>query len=148
MITVTFILLVFRLYVRLSRKSTRNLVPGLSDLCIILAWVSFLIEAILDSVLNNIGFLNPDTNMWVPSASRSTGPLVLALKILYVENVLYLNTMYFVKVSMLLLYCEWFPQYMKKTRLAIRITSWIVAISWISELFICAFSCWPVHRNW
>ena len=144
MIFFTFVLVCIRLYTRISRSA--SWLPSISDVMVILAWMSFTLQCACDSVLFAEGFFNEGISAFNPSLSPLTR--VLALKIYYVESVMYLNCVYAVKGAMLCLFHEFFPRYMMKTRRCLVFTSWFVFLGWSSQILMTILWCLPVDRNW
>jgi len=127
------------------RRKTSSLFK-ISDILVIAAWLSFLVQASLDTVLWKIHYLEPDNGVWQLNANSTT--TALALKILFVEKLLYQNTMYCVKIAMLQVYYDFFPIRMRKRRIAITVVLWIVIIAWIVHFLTTLLSCFPISREW
>lgn len=73
---------------------------------------------------------------------------MLTNKIEFVEGVLYLNTMYCAKAAILAQYAIFIPDFMTKTRYALRILSVIVFCAWLSQFLANLLYCLPLDVIW
>jgi len=138
LIAITLYLVYFILEYRFYKRDSRSLLA--SDYFVLFGWLSFLVNVCLDTATYGIG------------AYKKEGPpedMAMTLtKLYFVEGILYLNTMYFLKIAILAQFETMVPAFMTKTRLALRITWIAVALGWSSELIGNIFWCLPIYKTW
>jgi len=139
-IMIAFTLVLITILLRNRHTQKVSTITNLSTSFIIFAWISYLIQAILDTILVHYG--------WPNSYGDTPEDQTTAYKVVYVWGILYLNPMYSAKVAILAQYFVMIPQFMTKTRYMLRIISVIVVLAWLSELLGNILWCLPVNKQW
>ncbi|KAK6526611.1 hypothetical protein TWF694_005193 [Orbilia ellipsospora] len=143
MIAATLCLVLLRLYLRFRRSCLTFFEDGF----VLLAWLCFLSQVLMDTQLYRLGFFNEQLDTL---AVDIHGEVVstTALKIFYVQNATYHFSMYAVKSAMLSFYTHFIPKRMHKTRIFLWITAALVAGGFVVSTLLNLFLCLPLSRNW
>ncbi|RVD81459.1 uncharacterized protein DFL_009323 [Arthrobotrys flagrans] len=143
MVVGTACLVILRLYYR-NRYAYITL---FEDGFVVVAWLCFLSQASLDTVLYDLGFFNEDLDMLVVGIDgKAVG--AKALQIFYVKNTTYYFCMYAVKAALVCFYARLIPETMKKTRIGLWTTVATVAIGFVVSALLDLAHCIPISRNW
>ncbi|KAK6359798.1 hypothetical protein TWF696_000935 [Orbilia brochopaga] len=147
MVGFTLILVLLRLYARCF--ITRN-ISG-SDVMVLFTWLLFAIGVMEDHVTYCLGFFHGDVLAYtvnLPDSFDDKNALVKILQISFTSVLVYLATLWSIKLSLLLFYYKLIPNTLPYLRLALHITSVVLGISFIIVILLNTFWCLPVSRNW
>ncbi|KAH7141530.1 hypothetical protein B0J13DRAFT_585862 [Dactylonectria estremocensis] len=145
LIAIAAIVISARVYLRLVIQRTK-LLP--SDLLMISAWCSAFATASFDIVLEIEGVLRPEIDYSLTNYEAKQKNFEYVLKMIWASVIPFFTTFYLCKASLLFMYLQLFPRFMKKRRIALWATIIYCAVAYIVSMSLQLFLCFPIQRNW
>ncbi|KAK6499525.1 hypothetical protein TWF506_004155 [Arthrobotrys conoides] len=138
---------VFLVILRLYHRNRYAYITLFEDGFVVIAWLSFLNQVSLDTVLYDLGFFNKGPGTVAVGVDERIAN-VKASKIFFVKNITYYFSMYAAKATILCFYTRLIPETMKKTRVCLWISVATGALGFVVGILLSFLLCIPISRNW
>lgn len=146
LLSISLVMIIARFYLRIKIHQARRLLT--SDVLMGLAWCAGLATSSFDFVAHAKGALEPHIDWTLANYGAPIEDIEYLTKMLWASFIPFFATLYLCKLSLLAVYFQLFPLFMRKLRIALWITTIYVVCSWIVSFCINMFMCWPVRRLW
>ncbi|KAF5673426.1 Na+ H+ antiporter [Fusarium heterosporum] len=145
LITIAALIIAARVYLRLVIQRERLIV---ADWLRIAAWCSAFIMASFDIVFMQEGALKASNNYTLENWDVPPEKLEKVLKHIWAAVLPFFTTFYLCKASLLVVYLQLFPSFMKKRRGVLWASIVYCAAAFIISTCLQLFLCFPIERNW
>ncbi|KAH7198560.1 uncharacterized protein B0J16DRAFT_379006 [Fusarium flagelliforme] len=145
LVGVAFVILVARIYLRLVIQKQKLIA---ADWLRILAWLSALATASSDIVYAVEGSLDPANNYTLVNWDVPPEKMERVLRFTWASMIPFFTTFYLCKASLIVVYFQLFPPFMKKRRMALWAVSVYCVCAFIASMCLQLFLCFPITRNW
>ncbi|KAF3189596.1 hypothetical protein TWF225_002738 [Orbilia oligospora] len=138
---------IFLVILRLYHRNRYAYITLFEDGFVVVAWLCFLNQVSLDTVLYDLGFFNEESGVVAVGVDGGIVGMT-ASKIFFVKNTTYHFCMYAAKTAILCFYTRLVPETMKKTRVCLWITVATVTLGFFTSILLDLLLCMPISRNW
>ncbi|KAG8676127.1 hypothetical protein FPOAC2_02210 [Fusarium poae] len=145
LVTVALAIIIARVYLRLVVQK-QSLV--LADWVRIVAFLSGCVTAIFDIVFFVEGALDPTINFTLDNWNVPPEKLERVLKFTWANSIPFFSTFYLCKASLLVVYLQLFPTFMRKARIVLWGVVAYCMCAFIISMSLVIFLCFPTERNW
>ncbi|EMT74498.1 hypothetical protein NOF04DRAFT_14019 [Fusarium oxysporum II5] len=145
LVSLAAVLIAARIYLRLFIQKQRLL---LSDLLIIAAWFSAFMTIVFGLLVAKYNTLRPELDYTLMNWDAPLEAQIYVARLSWAAMFPFLTTFYLCKASLLAVYLQLFPTFMKTRRILLWITIAYCAAAYIVTISLQLFLCLPVWRNW
>ncbi|KAL6920840.1 hypothetical protein ACHAPO_004479 [Fusarium lateritium] len=145
LVAVALAIIIARIYLRLVVQK-QSLV--LADWIRIVAFISGCVTAVFDVVFLVEGALDPTINFTLINWNVPPEKLELVLKFTWANTIPFFSTFYLCKASLLVVYLQLFPTFMRKARIVLWGVVAYCVCAYIISMSLVIFLCFPTERNW
>ncbi|KAF4451840.1 hypothetical protein F53441_5159 [Fusarium austroafricanum] len=145
LITLVAAIIGARIYLRLVIQK-QSLIAA--DWLRIAAWISAFVSAAFDIIYLKEDVLRPDINYTLTNWNVPPEKISRVLRYMWAGIIPFFVTFYLCKASLLVIYLQLFPPFMKKRRMVLWGTVFYCAAAFITSLCLQLFLCFPIERNW
>ncbi|KAH6879428.1 hypothetical protein B0T10DRAFT_496451 [Thelonectria olida] len=145
LIAIATVLIAARIYLRIKIQKRRLL---FSDWLMILGWCGAFASAPFNIVLSSYGALKPHIDYSLTNYHVDLGTFKFVRKMIWASGLPLFTTPYFCKASLLAVYLQLFPPFLKKRRIVLWVTIGYVVVGYIVSMSLLFFLCFPPSRYW
>lgn len=145
LVAVALAIILARIYLRLVIQKQSLIV---ADWIRISAFVSAFISAIFDIILVVEGAMDPANNYTLVNWDVPLEKLQRTLKITWAVTIPFFTTFYLCKASLLVVYLQVFPTFMRKARIVLWAVVAYCVCAYVVSMSLVIFLCFPTQRNW
>ncbi|KAG5662431.1 hypothetical protein KAF25_004849 [Fusarium avenaceum] len=145
LIALAALIIIARVYLRLVIQKQRLVA---ADWLRIAAWCSAFTTASFDIVFFKEDVLDPSLNYTLVNWDAPPEKLERVLRYMWAGVIPFFTTFYLCKASLLVVYLQLFPPFMKKRRFVVWSVVVYCIVAYIASICLQIFSCYPIRKNW
>ncbi|KAK7421854.1 hypothetical protein QQZ08_009731 [Neonectria magnoliae] len=134
-----------RIYLRLKIQRRRIL---MSDLLMCAALASGIVTTSFNVPLKRLGALEPNVKTTMQGFDGNPEDIPTIFKLFWLGNIPFWSTFYFSKATLLSMYLQIFPDFMRKRRIFLWATIIYVACAYVASIVLLFFICFPISTVW
>ncbi|KAF5018636.1 hypothetical protein F66182_9386 [Fusarium sp. NRRL 66182] len=134
-----------RVYLRLVIQRQRLIV---ADWLRILAWFSAFIVTVFVAMFEKQGVMEAHIDYTLANWDVEPEKRERVMRNMWARIIPYFTTFYLCKASLLVVYLQLFPPFMKKRRATLLATIVLCILAYIVSICLQLFICFPIERNW